>query len=69
MTTRGGLVVLAIIFLAIIAVAVMREARGAGERVRCDGNYCMVPQQVMIDLVQKADLAEDYAKMCGWGER
>ena len=66
MTTRAGLVVLALIFAAIAVLVVLRDARAAPQQVRCVDGYCLVPQDMMITILQKADRAEEYARLCGW---
>lgn len=66
MSTRAGLLVLALIFAAIAVGVALRDARAQGTQVRCIDGQCMVPQAMLIELVQKADLAEEYARMCRW---
>lgn len=68
MTNRLGLAIVVLLIVALVALVAWRDALAQQAQVRCVDGFCMVPQAMLIELVQKADLAEEYARLCRWAK-
>lgn len=62
----------AAVVLLLVGGLVLDAKRAQGQdrvQIKCVDGMCLVPQDVMLDLVKDAQTAVEYAKLCSWGGR
>lgn len=64
MSTRRGLQVVVALIVLVVLGAVL-DAQGQ-VKIHCVDGWCVVPENLMRELVRQAEMAEQLAKLCKW---